>query len=190
MRTITIYADGDLERLGELRLNVAIAEREAEEAKTEARRYGDDVTAETQTVAEAKAEYDAFLDVAAERADAWVVDHIGHAEFRDLVKAHPVRKVDGESGPDGTPTQVTHPDDEPFGVNVETFAKALLLYVDPEDPEIRTIKEPAENVPRLVKRLSMGQFETLWIAAYQENVGGPMDPKVTRFSTAPTSSAT
>lgn len=190
--TITIYADGDLEMLGELRRNVAVAEVELEEAKTAAgsRRLGDDYDEERAKIDAAKAAYDAALDAAAERAESWTVDHIGHGEFRDLVRAHPPRKVDVEEPVEGGPKRVTHEDDEGFGVNMETFPKALLLYVDPEDPEIRTIVEPAENVARKVKRLSVGQFETLFAAAWQANMGGVLDPKATRYSTVATSAAT
>jgi hypothetical protein len=189
--TITIYADGDLETLADLRLNVAIAEEAAAEAKAAAtRRLGDTTEDEDAAVRAAKDAYDAGLDAAAERANAWTVESIGHEEFRELLKAHPPRKVDADPVEGEQPKQVTHPEDEALGVNTETFGKALLLYVDPEDPEIRTIVEPTENVPRQVKRLSSGQFETLWVAAYQVNVGGVLDPKATRFSIAPTSSAT
>jgi len=188
--TITIYADGDLEMLADLRLNVAIAEQAAAEAKAAATRLGDTTEDEDAAVRAAKDAYDAGLDAAAERANAWTVESIGHEEFRELLKAHPPRKVDADPVEGEQPKRITHPEDEVLGVNTETFGKALLLYVDPEDPEIRTIVEPTENVARQVKRLSSGQFETLWDAAYQVNVGGVLDPKATRFSIAPTSSVT
>lgn len=193
--TVIIYADDDLERLTDLRRNVAIAEQNAVDAKATATRHGDTTEDEDAAVEAAKAAYDAFVDEAAERADAWVLSNIGHGEFRDLVGKHPVRKVDAEPEQlaDNTVAvgkQVTHPDDEPFGVNMETFGKALLLFVDPDDDEVRTILEPTENVARKVKRLSAGQFDTLWVAAYYLNVGGIGDPKAMRFSIAPTSSAT
>lgn len=187
--TIIIYADDDLQRLTDLRRDVAVAERAHEDAAKETRRFGDDEPTSAALTA-AKEAFDAFVDEAAERAEAWVVGNIGHAEFRELLRAHPARKIDNEDTSEGAPKQITHPDDEVFGVNIETFGKALLLYVDPEDPDLRTIVEPTDNVARKVKRLSAGQFDSLWIAAYQVNAGGVIDPKLLRFSTAVMSSAT
>lgn len=193
--TIPIYHDDDFERLSELRREVAIAERkvEAEKDRLEApigspRRVGDEApTPDALTAAEeylqaAQDAFDAFIDKAAERAENWVIKPIGHEEFRNLLKDHPPRKV--KEGDD----EVTHPDDVYFDVNTETFPKALLLFVDPDDEDVRTVVEPRFDseaaLRKRVKRLSEGEFETMWTAAYQANKGGISDPKSLRFSPA------
>lgn len=198
--TIPIYDGDDFERLAELRREVAIAERKLEAAKADAAgaalRLGDgDSVADAQAeVKRAQDAYDAFVDEAAERAEMWVLHPIGHEEWRELLKAHPPRKVT-TTGADGKEAEETDPEDAYFGVNTETFPKALLLFVDPEDDEIRTVAEPAFDTTaalrKRVKRLSVGEFETLWVSAYQLNSGAIADPKLSRFSPAgPRSDAT
>lgn len=181
--TVPIYDGDDFERLGELRRLVAVEERNA---SLEATRLGD---GKPEALIEAEAAYNAFLDEAAERAEEWVIETIGNAEWRKLIADHPPRKV---TGPDGK--ERTHEDDEGIEVNTETFPLALLTFVDAEDPEIRTITAPEFDSPaalrRRLKRLSQGEFETLWSRAYALNTGGVADPKLARFSTAPTSSET
>jgi hypothetical protein len=183
-KTITIYDSDDFERLGELRTEVSIAEREALSAKTPAR-FGDDIP---DAVRLAKDAYDAFVDEAAARADAWELHSIGHEAWRDLVAAHPPRKVKTEDDP---PKEVDHPEDAPFGVDTETFGKALLTFVDPDDDEHRTIAKIGDMVPtdlaKRLRRLSVGQFDTLWVTAFYLNTGGVADPKATRYSTGPRS---
>jgi len=190
-KKINIYADDDLEQLVALRQNVEIAERTLLEAKAQASRLGDTAAVESEAVEAARAAYDAFVDEAAERAEEWVLSNIGHTEFRELVKAHPPRKIDDpDHDGEGDPKQVTHPDDVLFGINTEDFGRPLLAYVDPEDDEIRTIVSPTDQVAKRLKRLSAGQFDTLWTTAFGLNTGGVVDPKSLRYSTAPTSSAT
>jgi hypothetical protein len=182
--TILIYDGDDFERLAELRREVDVAERQAINAPP--LRMGDDPADPAQ---EAKAAYDAAVDEAAERAEEWEIHPIGHEEFRALLKDHPPRKVDGEDG-----KQVDHPDDETIGVNTETFGKALLLFVDGEDPEVRTIVRPELDPTALrkrLKRLSAGEFDSIWVAAFFLNNGAVTDPKLSKFSAAtPRSSAT
>lgn len=182
-KTVLLYADGDFEKLSELRTRVGIAERNAVQAENLPRRLGDDDSTSAEVEA-ARAEYDAFVDVAAERAEEWVVESIGHEDWRDLLLAHPMRKTT-ETGSEG-PVEVDHPVDAEWGFNVETFGKALLLWADPEDPEHRTIQKAGDiDLGRLalrVKRLSSGQFETLWATAYALNTGGVTDPKSGRYS--------
>lgn len=179
--TIPIYADGDFERLAELRQRVGVAQRQALAAKAEPRRFGDADTSDA-AITEAEAAYDAFVDQAAERAEEWIVESIGHEEWRALLLAHPPRKV--TQGEDAK--QADHPDDAEWGFNTETFGKALLLWVDPEDGEHRTVQKAGDidlsGLARRVKRLSAGQFETLWATAYGLNMGGIRDPKLARFS--------
>jgi len=186
-KTIVIYEGDDFEKLADLRTEVAIAERAANDTRTSPR-FGDD---EPDPVRLAKDAYDAFVDVAAERADAWELHSIGHEAWRDLLVAHPPRKVTVKV--EGEDKEVDHEDDDPFGVNVETFGKALLLFVDPEDNEHRTVAkisdEPPADLGKRLRRLSLGQFDTLWLTAYSLNTGGVADPKSARYSTGPRSSA-
>ena len=181
---IPIYNGDDFERLAELRREVDVTERLA--ATASPLRLGDEASSDVQ---DAKDAYDKFVDEAAERAEEWEIQPIGHEEFRELLKQHPPRKVTGEDGKESD-----HPDDEGLGVNFETFGKALLLFVDPEDAEIRTIVRPDLDPAALrkrVKRLSQGEFESIWVTAYFANTGAVSDPKLSRFSPAgPRSSET
>lgn len=196
--TIPIYQGDDAERLAELRMDVAIAEQraqqtrarvEATEATEASARYGDEpeVTSEDLADAEAAAQnardsYDAFVDEAAERAVPVTVQHIGSRRFRELVAAHPPRMVKDDEGKD-----VAHDDDFDFGVNVSTFGLALLTYVDPEDPDIRTMLTPElkgkKGIAAFVDdELSDGDVERAWQSAYWLNRVPSADPKALRFS--------
>lgn len=193
--TIPIYDGDDFERLGELRREVTIAERRLADAEELARpvatrRLGDDtpdehpdVTTAREALQQAKDAYDAFLDEAAERAEEWVLHAIGHEEYRALLKEHPPRTEKGEDG-----KETVHPEDEPFGVNTETFPRALVQFVDPEDDEIRTVVEPkferSADLKRRIKRLSAGEFDTLWLRAKGLNEGIVGDPKASRYGIA------
>lgn len=187
--SVPLYADGDFVKLAELRRNVAIAERNVQlaEEKASTLRFGDEDSPDAKAADLQAAEdaYDEFIDEAAERAEEWIVESIGHEEWRKLLADHPPRKVPA-AGTDGG--EVDHPEDAGWGFNVETFGKALLLFVDPEDPEHRTIQKAGDiDLGRLalrVRRLSAGQFESLWAVAYQLNSGGITDPKLGRFSPA------
>lgn len=192
--TIPIYHDDDFERLSELRMEVSIAERRLEAARVDAeesrgsnQRAGDDevdgVQEAKDALTAAQTAFNEFVDDASERAEMWVLKPIGHEEFRELLKAHPPRKVFEGEGDDRK--EVTHPDDADWDLNAETFPKALLLFVDPEDEEHRTIMEPefasAAARQKRVKRLSEGEFDSMWTTAYMANKGGVADPKLARF---------
>lgn len=194
-KTIPIYADDDNERLYELRVEVAIAERNLSEKRisqlpNSGARLGDsapDEVALAKAELEAKREaYDAAIDEAAERAEGWELHSIGFEAWDDLLLKHPPRKVTQGEGDEAK--EVDHPDDADFGVNTATFGKALLLFVDPEDPEHRTVTKAGDieisGLPRRLKRLARGQVDHLWATAYQLNTGGIGDPKVGKFSTA------
>lgn len=189
-RTITVplYDGDDFERITELRRAVNIAEAHAREAQASGTARAGDDGADVQA---AKDAFDAFVVEAAERAEMWVLQTIGHEEFRNLLREHPPRKVMVKvPNDDGTERDVEqdHPEDAPFGVNTETFGKALLTFVDPDDDEIRTIAEPefASEAARRkrFKRLSSGEFDTLWVRAKTLNEGGVLDPKLSMYSTA------
>lgn len=177
--TVLIYDGGDFERLAELRRLVALAEGKARIAEASGTaRAGDDEGGDVQA---ARDTYDAFVREAAERAEEWVIEAIGHVEFRDLLTKHPPRTTLDTDG-----SEIVEPDDQPFGVNTLTFPKALLEYVDDEDDEIRTIAQPefggeADRRKRL-KRLAAGEYDTLWIRALNLNRGVIGDPKLAMFS--------
>lgn len=185
--TVPLYRGDDWEEISLRRRAVALAESRAREAQANgAARAGDDDT----DVQAAKDAYDAFVVEAAERAEMWEIEPIGHEEYRELLKAHPPRKVKVKvPNEDGTEREVEqdHPEDAPFGVNTETFGKALLTFVDPDDEEIRTIVAPvfeSEAARRKrFKRLSSGQFDTLWVRAKSLNEGGVVDPLLATYST-------
>lgn len=195
--TVPIFADNDQERLSELQRAVEFARRRVAAAKQAAAGVsprGGDAAPDAEAAADlsaAQAAYDEFLDEAAERGESWVLESIGHEEFRDLLKAHPPRMVT-KTAEDGSATEETHPEDVAWGVDTEKFPKELLLYVDPEDPEIRTVSElkinkrniagNAEAMRKRVKRLSEGQFDALWTNAFVLNKAGVKDPKLDRFS--------
>lgn len=206
--TVPIYHGDDFERMAERRREIEIAERKLEDAKRKAAeggsalRLGDDDTsvADAEAAVEAaRVAFSEFVDEAAERADTWVLRPIGFEEFRELLKAHPPRKVT-ETDEDGKKHEVTHPDDAAWAmviqseVNTETYPKALLSFVDPEDDEIRTVEEPFETVATLrkrIKRLTEGEFNTMWIRAHLLNTGAAADPKLSdSYVGSPRSAAT
>lgn len=201
--TIIIYADDDFERLADAKAEVGRAERaleaEAEKADQGGARFGDTkpeaVTDAEANVRSAKEAFNAALDRACSRADEWELHSIGFEAWRDLLAKHPARKVTEGEGDDAK--EITHPDDAAWGLalsckpfNVETFGKALLLFVDPEDPEHRTVTklggaEVGTVLLKRLRRLAEGQFVELWVAAHQLNTGGVADPKALRYSIAP-----
>ena len=193
--TIPIYHDDDFERLAELRMEVSIAERRYEAAKEKASesprgnpRAGDDVpevdlSKWVDALDEAQQAFNDFVDEASERAEMWTLKPIGHEDFVELVAAHPPRKMIEGEGEERR--EVDHPADSGWNVDTSSFPKALLLFVDPEDDEHRTIIEPQFDTDaarrKRVKRLSKGEFETMWTTAYMANEGGVSDPKLVRF---------
>lgn len=180
--TIPIYQGDDTERLAELRMAVAIAERQAQVAANAPRRGGDDDP--QAAVNEAQAAYDAFVDEAAERAVEVVVRAIGRRRFRDLVVAHPARVEKNDKG-----EHVTHEDDVRYGVNVETFAPALLTYAESGEEGVRTILGPSEVVKSptalrdfLDDDVTEGDYEKIFEVAYWINRAPGSDPKELRYS--------
>lgn len=179
--TMPIYDDDDLEVLSDLRRQVNIAERHHEAAEKSALplRMGDDIptSATSAALEERRAAYKDFVDGAAERAEIWTVQTIGHRDFRNLLRDHPPRKVKGDDG-----KEVVDPDDAEWGVNVETFPYALLTYSDPEDADFRTVVSPSFDseaaLRRRLNRMSEGEFASLWVLAFQANRGLVADPKL------------
>src|SRR5687767_5571854 len=104
-KSVIIYADDDFERLAEAHAVVTIAERKLQQAKVDgglARAGGDTEAVSTAKAALQSAQdaYDECVDGASERADAWEVQSIGHEAWRDLLEAHPARKVKDEDDKD------------------------------------------------------------------------------------------
>lgn len=190
---ITIYQGDDIARLSELYRAAETAKR-FESAHVEDARAGDDVSSVAQ---ERQDEYDAFVDEAAERAVTIELHHIGRRRFRDLMAAHPPRTVKvTEPGVDGgevVEREETHPDDSDYQVNTETFAAAILTYIDPDDSTIRTIAAPEFKDKKAVAaflddEIADGDFDELWVTAYHLNRGTSADPKARRYSPGPRSS--
>lgn len=170
--SVLVYHGDDMERLAELRRAVARAEARVESAAGSPRRGGDAVvSAEPE-----KAAYDAAVDEAAGRAVEVRLAALGSQRFRGLLAEHPPR--------DGVD------DDAPFGVNTETFPRALLMY---RDAEKRTITDPDCSVADLGEFLddeaSEGDFEELWVTAYWLNKATGVDPRLGKYSPATETSA-
>lgn len=185
--SIPIYQGDDAERLAELRMAVAIAERQS--AQSSGPRRGGD-PAPSEDVKAAQDAYDAFVDEAAERAVEVVVRAIGRRRFRDLVTAHPARMVKDADGKD-----TEHDDDAGYGVNVETFVPALLAFAEPGEEGVRTIiapdvavKSPTALRDFLDDDLTDGDYWRVFITAYWLNRAPGSDPKELRYS--PSISAT
>lgn len=180
--SVVIYQGDDLEHLAELKRKADQAERLA---RSTAARAGDDRPAQAE-----KDAYDEFTVEAAERALVVELRAIGRKRFRNLMAQHPARMVASADG------QSVHDEDEPFGVNVETFPEALLTFVDENVPDTRTISEPrfsskSEALSFLDDDVADGDYEKLWVSAYQINRAMSADPKAMRYSVeTPSSDAT
>lgn len=187
--TVPIYSDDDQERLNELHRATLVAQRNAQAKALQVLRIGDDAEDDAEKKRVEK-EYDAFLDEAAERAEAWVLQSIGFREFRRLLNEHPPRMVT-KTAEDGTVTDEMHLEDEDWGINTETFPEDLLYYIDPEDSDSRTILEldvdgrdiatDTAAIRKRARRLSEGQFNALWTNAFTLNKADVSDPKFNRF---------
>lgn len=187
-----IYQGDDIARLSEL-YRAAESARQFAVAGVEDARAGDD---EPSVARQRQDEYDAFVDEAAERAVTVTLQAIGRRRFRDLMAAHPPRVVDvpGEPTTDadgaevpGPVRQVTHEDDADYEVNTETFPDALLTYVDPDSPAVRTVASPdfadsAAVAAFLDDEIADGDYDELWVTAYHLNRLPSADPKASRFS--------
>lgn len=213
--TVLIYQGDDLERISELRRTAEVAKRKAQAkldtatavAEVTARRNGDEIgTVAAQeeydaAVTPSQEAYNAFVEVAAERALEVQLHSIGKLRFKKLMDEHPPRmveapSVDDDDAPADAPDEVMHDEDgHPFYVNTETFPWALLSYIDEDNSEIRTIAEPQfkdrkECMGFLEDELADGEFGGLWVKAWSLNRAGGADPKATLYSTASLSSAT
>lgn len=159
--TIVLYQGDDMARLAELA-------RAKEQAAGGNR--ADDGAIEA-------AAFEAFLTEAAERAVEVVLQSIGRRRWRDLVMEHPPRMVDSEPDDEGKTHLIEHDDDVQWGVNTETFPRALLMFVDGDH---RTIAEPdlGDDLAEFVDdELAEGDFERAWIAAFQLNASPSINPK-------------
>lgn len=189
-----VFHGDDLEVLSELRRAVMRAEAALVEAEAQAeraargpRRLGDvlpDTEEKQAALQAARDDYDAATDDAATRAVEVRLTAIGSQRYRTLVAEHGPRE-----GDDGE----TLPEDAEFGVNVETFPRALLTFRDEDAPHIRTITDPdvspADLAEFLDDEVSEGDFEELWVTAFALNKSQGVDPRLGKYSAAtPTSS--
>lgn len=186
---VPIYKGSDLAKLAELDQAAKAAMRRAEQPIQDSR-FGDvplSVVAQ-----EAKDAYDAFVREAAERAEIVRVEALGRRQWRDLLDEHAPRRVTRLIS--GSQTEVVHEDDEDLGVNLKTFPDALLTFVDPLRPDMRTIVAP--EFPTAAARLewldelSGGDFDRLFLTAFNLNGSLGGDPKETTYGSTPTSSTT
>lgn len=192
-----LYQDDDQPRLAELANAVTVAEQTASRAPS---RLGDDSPAAA--VEEAKAAYNAFVDEIAERTFVVRLRVIGSRRFRDLLLDHPPRMVpkvnpappaEGETVVVTAPELVVHEEDHGWGVNTETFPRALIAYSDGDVSTIvsPTFKTRAEREAFVDDELSDGELIQMWIAAHERNRGGSVDPKfLPRYASTPISDAT
>lgn len=176
-----IFHGDDMERLTELRNAVVRAEAakvraedEAERASRGPRRAGDDlpdISAAVEAYLAAQAAYDEATDEAAERAVEVRLSAIGSRRFRELLAQHPAREDDDI--------------DAEYGVNMETFPRALLAF---RDGETRTIVDPDVSEADLGEFLddecSDGDFEELWVLAFWLNKAQGVDPRLGKSSRA------
>jgi hypothetical protein len=163
--SVVVYQGDDLERIAELRRKAETALRNAEEAKKRPRRGGDEIPS-----AQAEQdEYDAFVLEAAERATVIEINHLPRKVFRGLMAEHAPRE-----GND---------DDEPYGVNMETFAE-VFLHKSIVAPEFDT----RDECVAFLDDLSEGDFDKLFGAAYFLNRIPGADPKDFLYSVARRSS--
>ena len=192
-----LYQDDDQPRLAELANAVTLAEQSASRS---AARLGDDEP--PAAVEAAKRAYNAFIDEIAERTFVVRLRVIGSRRFRDLLLAHPPRMVpkvspappaEGETVVVAAPEMVVHEDDRGWGVNTETFPRALIAFSDGEVSTIvsPTFKSDAERKAFVDDELSDGELVQMWIVAHERNRGGSTDPKfLPRYDYTPISDAT
>jgi hypothetical protein len=178
--TKVLYQGDDMARLAELARAVSIAKRQAEE-HTGAERGGDTFTG---AVTEAQRAYDEAVDEAATRAIEVTFQSIGRRRFAEIVEKHPPRMVPkkDETGAEVEGVEVEDPNDESWGVNTETFPRALLTF---RDGDYVTLAEPKFGSAREVEdfiddELAEGDYDELWIAALMLNRSPSADPKALR----------
>jgi hypothetical protein len=168
--TVPIFQGDDYEKLALLRQSaetVKAAYEKALRAEDEAAKRGAarslDEAPESVALSERydalAAEHDALLAEATERSTPVVIQALGRKKWRSLVAEHPAREANEE--------------DEAVGVNEDTFAEALLMYVNPDDGEERTILSPefadAKSRMRFLDALSDAQFQQVYINAFALN---------------------
>lgn len=180
--TVVIYQGDDIDNLGDLRRAVSIAERDVEQRELEAksantRMGGTDpaiVAAAQAKLEQAKADYNTFVDDAAERAVMIEVTALKRTRFRELMASHPAR--DGNDG------------DSIYGINMDDFPVPFLAdsvtKVTIGDRELN----PGQ-VRDLVDDLPEGDFERVFAVAYMLNRAPGADPREGRYSAAPRSSS-
>lgn len=182
---VHIYQGDDLGRIAQLRQVANAAERRYEQAKEAGTLRGGD-----SEVKAAKDAYDEFVREAAERAETVVIRALGRRQWAALIDEHRPRYE--RRVVDGQEQEVMHPDDDDYGVNTATFPDALLTYVNPNRPDMRTIVEPdfptAQDRLDWLDDLSGGDFLRLWATAFHLNGEPGIDPKATTYGAATSTS--
>lgn len=180
---VVIYSGTDLAKIAELHQNAERADRlykQARESGTAKIGPGDE-----QTPQQAKDAHDAFVAEAAERAEIVKLRAIGRRQWRALLDKHPARTV--RRMLDGAESDVTHDDDEGYGVNTASFSEALLTFSEGNGDDLeQTIVSPefASKDARLkwLDNLSGGDFDRLFLTAYNLNGSLGFDPKEAVYS--------
>lgn len=167
--TVLLYQGDDLARLRELKRAVDEAGRSDIPL----------LQGEVAPVDAARDAHNEFVEEAKTRATTVVLQALGRKRWRSLVSEHPPRK-DNDA-------------DEAVGINEDTFAEALLAYVNPDDIDERTIVEPvfattAER-EKFLDRLSDANVERLYVVAFALNRQFGEDPKALS-APSPSSSGT
>lgn len=163
--TVTLYQGDDFERLAELRRAADLATARAEEAEKNGAARADGEPADPELAADAQrkqGEYDAFVDVASERAIGVRLRAMPGKKFRALMAEHPPRE--------------DHDGDAQYDVNTETLPDPLL---------VESIEEPVLSPGArqdFVDDLAEGDYERLWVSAYWLNRMPGGDPKAGKFS--------
>lgn len=170
--SVVIFQGDDAEQAANLRRAVLIAQRNADSEAKESRRIGDDLPAAEALVA-AQAEYDEFVDEAAERAVVIELTALKRARFRSLLAEHRPRDK--------------NEDDEAYGVNMDDFPGPFLRE-SVSDVTVGEESLPPSQFQDLIEDLAEGDFERVFASAYWLNRAPGADPRDARSSSAPRSS--
>lgn len=158
--TVLLYQGDDLAHLRELKR--AVDDAKLADESPLPRTLGEVSASET-----ARDEYNEFIEEAKTRATAVVLQALGRKRWRSLVSQHPPRPDSDE--------------DAAVGINEDTFAEALLAYVNPVDTNERTLLSPefatAAEREKFLDHLTDAQIERLYVVAFALNRTFGEDPK-------------
>lgn len=170
--SVVVFQGDDAEVAATLTRKVTIAKRQADEEAKAPSRIGDDKPAAA-ALAQAKAEYDEFVDTAADRAVVIELTALRRSRFRSLMAANRPREGNG--------------DDEAYEVDMDAFPEPFLRE-SVTDISIGEESLPAGKHYDLIEDLAEGDFERVFASAYWLNRAPGADPRDGRYSSAPRSS--